>query len=578
MLKGNIIETDVLIIGAGIAGIRAAVEAHDQGADVILTTKGVFGKDGGAVWMAGWGYQAALYPPDSLDQHIKDTIIGGKFLTNQELVCEFLKLAPKTVEELDRWGVRLGKKEGKFFQAALPGETYPRSLTHRRFGELLGGEYRKALPRQIKIREKIKVLEDMIVVDLIKIDGVVIGAVSLDIRRGELAVIKAKSTILATGGYMACFEFTSANPTLTGDGHGMAYRAGAKMMDMEFIQFFPTIAIWPANVYGDVFPYSFLAIMRGYFYNRLGERFMEKYYPVEKDFAPREAASRAIIKEVREGRGSPHGGAYLSIRHLPKNLIDNVLESLKDNPFFLGLKEAGFDIRDDAIEVAPGAHYVQGGCWINLKCETNLPGLYAIGEVGSGGKDGADRLAGNALTFCMVMGYVAGREAVNRAKNVTNIPEIDDVHIKGIFEQVLAPVNREEGVRPSEVKRRIKKLMSSYMVFARKEEELESCIGEIERIRGELIPKLYTKAKTKRFNLEWIDALETRNMLDVSEMAMRAALMRRESRGLHEREDYPDQDPDWLKHIMIENRNGEMVLETEPVAFPYLKPGDKKGG
>jgi succinate dehydrogenase/fumarate reductase flavoprotein subunit len=181
------------------------------------------------------------------------------------------------------------------------------------------------------------------------------------------------------------------------------------MVGMEFIQFFPAAALWPRIVYRDHFPYTLLWRLRGIFYNSIGERFMERYYPVEKDFATREAMSRAIYREVKEGRGSPHGGAYVSFRHLPRNLINAFLEEMKDNPFMKALQEVGVDIREDAIEIGPAAHYVHGGCWINERCETNLEGLWAIGEVGAGGKDGADRLAGNALALLYGDGIYRGQ-------------------------------------------------------------------------------------------------------------------------------------------------------------------------
>ncbi len=570
MLQEETIETDVLIVGAGIAGIRAAIEADAQGASVVLTTKGVFGKDGAATWMAGSGYQAAMYPPDSLEQHAKDTIKGGRFLNNQELVYEFLKLAPMTVRELDRWGLRMAKKERKFLMWKLGGHTYPRSIQHVKVGELLGGEYRKVLPRQIRLRERIKVLDDIFLVDVIKKDNAVVGALMLDIREGDLKVIKAKSTILATGGFMGCYELTTANPTLCGDGHGVAYRAGARMMDMEFVQFLPNVPVWPPAVRGDAYGYTFVFLLRGQLYNKLGERFMERLYPVEKEFITREAIDRATVREIREGRGSPHGGVYLSFKHLPRSLIDDFLKPLKDNSFFIALKEAGIDIGEDGLEVAPAAHYVQGGCWINNKCETSLEGLYAIGEVGSGGKDGADRLAGNSLSFCMAMGIAAGREVAARAKAI-KMPQIEEAQVKDIRDQALAPMERGDGIGAQEIKRSIKKLMSNYMFFARKEDELGAALKEVEKIRSEMLPRLWVKAKTKRFNLDWLEALEARNMVDVGEMAMRAALMRQESRGLHERADYPNEDPEWLKHIIIEKVNKQMTLTTEGVTFPYLE-------
>jgi len=571
MIESHHLEADVFIIGGGIAGIRAAIEASQQGTSVLLANKGYVGQDGAAVWMAGGGYQAALNPPDSIEQHIRDTIKAGKYLNNQNLVQAFLSLAPESVQDLDRWGVRWKKEGGKYPQIRMPGETHPRSMLHTKTGEHLGGEYRKALSRRIRREKNVTLLNDMFIVDLIKNGEAVVGAVGLDMKEGEFRVILAKSTILATGGFMDCFEFTTANPTATGDGHGIACRAGARMINMEFIQFFPAAALWPANVYRDAYPYGLIYELYGILYNRLGERFMERYFPVEKDFATRQAQSRAIAREVREGRGSPHGGAYLAFRHLPRNLLDAYLRECWDVPFFRSLREAGVDIREDAIEIGPAAHYVQGGCWINELCETNLPGLYAAGEVGSGGKDGADRLAGNALPFCMTTGYVAGREAAHRAK-AHPMPKVDKGQLEAVCAEASSPMNQQDGIKPAELKKRIRRLMSNCMMFERKGEELERGIKELEHMRKEMLPRVGSSAKTRKFNLEWMEALEVRNMFDNAEMAMRSALMRTESRGLHERADFPNEDPLWLKHIIVSKKSNGLELTTEPVIFSFIKP------
>jgi succinate dehydrogenase/fumarate reductase flavoprotein subunit len=571
MIESHCMETDIFIIGGGIAGIRAAIEASQQGTSVLLANKGYLGQDGAVVWMAGGGYQVALNPPDSIDQHIRDTIKAGKYLNNQNLVQLFLNLAPESVHDLDRWGVRWKKEGGKYPQIRMPGETHPRSMLHTKTGEHFGGEYRKALPRRIRREKNVTLLHDTFVIDLLKNGEAVVGAVCLDIKEGEFRVVRAKSTILATGGFMDCFEFSTANPTATGDGHGIACRAGARMIDMEFIQFFPAAALWPANVYGDAYSYALIYELYGILYNRLGERFMERYFPVEKDFATRQAQSRAIAREVREGRGSPHGGAYLSFRHMPRNLLDAYLRECWNVPFFQSLREAGVDIREDAIEIGPAAHYVQGGCWVNELCETNLPGLYAAGEVGSGGKDGADRLAGNALPFCMAMGYVAGKEAAHRAKAIT-MPKIDEIQAEAICNEALAPLERKEGIRPTELKKRIRRLMSRCMMFERTGEELEKGIKEVESMRNEMLPRVWSSVKIKRFNLEWLEILEVRNMVDIAEMAMRSALMRTESRGLHERADFPNEDPLWLKHIIVSKKDNGLELATEPVVFTLLEP------
>jgi len=578
MKNNDVMHTDVLVLGGGIAGIRAAIEAHENGVNVILVNKGPFGRDGAAVWMAGDGFEAALYPPDSVDQHIEDTIKGGHFLNNQVLVKTFLSLAPQTVAEISKWGMRLAKDGDKFLQAKLPGHTYPRSIHHVHFGKMLGAEYRKILPRQVRKRKNIEVLEDHFFVDLLKNDDQVVGAIGLDLVTGNPVVINAKATILATGGFMGCYAFTTANATATGDGHGAAYRAGARMTGMEFIQCMPTTTLWPAVVRGDMFPYSLLNHLYAIFYNKFGERFMEKYYPVEKDWATREAAARAITKEVREGRGSPHGGAYLSLRHLPKNLLRDFLERNKDSEFLKSLRTINFDLTEDALEVGPGVHYVQGGCWIDEKCRTNLGGLYAIGEVGSGGKDGADRLAGNSLPFCMAMGMVAGKDAAESVKAAAEsgrsagMPEPDAEQVAGLTKKLHSPLDRTDGVSPHEVKDRVKEILGKHAIFERDAEGLNKGIKEIKDIKENLLPNLSTRAKAKTFNHEWTDALEAENMVNVAEMVLRAALMREESRGLHERKDFPETDPKWLKHTIIKKVDDNMSFSFEPVTFPYVQP------
>jgi succinate dehydrogenase / fumarate reductase, flavoprotein subunit len=562
-------KTDVLIIGSGIAGIRAAIEASERGVDVIQINKGAFCKDGAAAWMAGNGFQAALYAPDSASVHIEDTIKGGWYLNNQNLVKAFLSLGPKMVSDMEKWGVRLTKQDSKFYQLPFPGHSFPRSVCGKP-GLFLGPEYRKALYRQCKKRG-IKVREDFFVGDLLRSSDGVGGAIGLDLRTGAIEVYRAKSVILATGGFMGCYNFTTANPTATGDGHAMAYRAGVKMMDMEFVQFIPAAHLWPPNARGDIYPYLLWINLHPHFYNSLGERFLERYYPDKKEWVTREAAARAIMSEVRAGRGSEHGGAYMSFRHLPENLIDNFLQKAAGVHYFQKLSDAGFDIRRHAIEVAPGAHYVQGGCWINEKCETTCKGLYAVGEVGSGGKDGADRLAGNSITFCLAMGLVAGQEAALAARG-RSFPEIDRADVARLADKMLAPVKRKGGERPFAVKKVVRDLLSSHASLGREEAGLKQAVTQLQHVRAARLGVLATASKEPRFNLDWLDALEVGNMVDVAEMICSSALTRTETRGLHERIDYPKQDPSWLKHIMIRKVNDNLTIATEPVDFSVIQP------
>lgn len=563
------VKTDVLIIGSGVAGIRAAIEASERNVDVIVVTKGALCKDGASSWMAGNGFQAALYAPDSLDEHVRDTIVGGKYLNNQKLVKTFLAHGPKAVEDLSRWGVRFLRKGKKFNQISFPGHSHPRNLAGKP-GLFMGPEYRKTLFREMKKRN-IPVDEDVLIADLLLVGGEVAGAIGLDVRRGELKVYNAKSTVLATGGFMGCYNLTTATRMATGDGHGIAYRAGARMTSMEHIQFLPAATLWPLSLYGDPYPYLLWVSLHPLFYNNLGERFLERYYPDVKDWATREAAARAMVKEVKAGRGTPHGGTYMSFRHLPRNLLEEFLEKASGVDYLAKLKEAGIDIRYDAIEVAPGAHYVAGGCWINERCETSLKGLYAIGEVGSGGRDGADRLGGNSIPFCLAMGHIAGKEVSERAKGSRRL-KID----KGVVEQrsrnILAPMEGQNGKRPAEIKRAVRMIMSTYAYVERDGKGLKLAIEKLKKIREKDLGQMTTVAKNRIYNLEWVDALEAKNMVAVAEMVCRSALMREESRGLHQRADHPNPEPAWLKHILIEKGEEGMVFSTEPVEFPILKP------
>ncbi len=562
-------KADVLVIGGGIAGIRAAIEASESGVDVIILNKGAICKDGAAAWMAGNGFQVALYPPDSIETHIKDSIKAGWYLNNQTLVKTFLSLGPRVVSDMNKWGVRLAKEDDRFSQLPFPGHSLPRSVCGKP-GLFLGPEYKKALYRQIK-RRNIKVKEDFFSTDLLVHNNTVGGVVGLDLRSGSTEVFRAKSTILATGGFMGCYNFTTANPNLTGDGHAMAYRAGTKMMDMEFMQFMPGAHLWPANARGDIYPYLLWVNLHPQFYNILGERFLERYYPEKKEWVTREAAGRAIATEVREGRGSPHGGAYMSFHHLPENLINHFLERAAGVHYFEKLRDAGLDIRRDAIEIAPAAHYVQGGCWINERCETSYKGLYAVGEVGSGGKDGADRLAGNSITFCLAMGVVGGEEAARRAKEAP-LPEINKSDVEKLSQQIMSPLKSPKGKRPIEVKRKIREILSTYATLSRDETGLKTAIEQLKQIRENDIPAMATIAKHRTFNLDWLDALEVNNMLDVGELVCTSALTRPETRGLHERIDFPKADPGWLKHIMISKEGDGMKISTEPVDFCIIQP------
>lgn len=559
----SVVKADVLVIGAGIAGIFAAIEANDLGADVTLITKGLLGQDGAATWMAGYGLQAALYPPDSPEIHAQDTIKAGRFLNDQELVYTLTKEIPALVRKLNRWGVRYRKENGKFVMWRLPGETYPRVPALARAGQYAGHEYRRVLTKEIR-RRNIKVLEDIAIVDLLQSDGSVVGAVGLDIRQGSLNVFKAKSTILATGGHMGCYRVTTS-PCATGDGSAMAYRAGAEIADMEFADFYAYTAIWPPITVGEIWPTAFRYELNGILYNGVGDDFMRRYTGA-KNVPP-----MAIQREVQEGRGSAHGGAYLSIRHLPANLIRNFLDQMGGVKWLERLEAVGFDIYNDAVEVAPAGLCSFGGCNINLKCETNIHGLYAAGEIAAR-REGAYTTAGNSIPLCMALGCIAGRETARRASEI-EIPRIDEEQVDELYRNMLVPMEREEGLSPIQVKQAIQDILGEYAgLVGRTKERLEKGLSEIERLRQEDLTRLSVSAKNKKFNLEWAGAITVRNMTDITELIIRAALTRTESRGLHFREDFPEEHPEWLKRIIMVKRGEKVITTIEPVTFPYMKP------
>jgi fumarate reductase (CoM/CoB) subunit A len=572
-VEKELVEADVLIIGAGIAGCRAAIEAHRHGAEVILTTKGLFGKDAGATWMAANGYQCwGIYPDDTLDVHVEDTLRCGWFLNNQENVYAFLAHVPDTVIELLKWGCRFKMQEGRLLPEWQLGCSTKegRSISPAQwpYGEL-GFNYSRIFPRLIRTR-KITVLEDLFVIDLLTSGDTVIGAVGIDIRTGRFKVLSAKATVLATGGYQGLYKVTTANANLTGDGQAMALRAGVDMMDFEFNQTLP-VAVWPPEIAGYGIPFRLILYFDGRMYNSDNERFMAKWDPVKMERSTRAIISRAIFHEIKRGKASPHGGVYTSVTHKTKDFIQEKLKEHERTPAFVKLKQAGIDLTKDYVETAYGIHYCQGGCNVNPKCETDRPGLYAIGEVASGGKDGADRMMSNALPYCMSMGIIGGQEAAARAKAVERL-EIDDVQIERICRDALLPLQRERGVRVYEIKPLLQDIMTRETGYGRTEEGLKTALSEIERYKEEIIPQLYVANKSKRFNFEWINALEFKNLVLISECVIRNALLRTESRGLHDRWDYPSPDRDWVKNIHLRLVDGQLRQWTTPVEFAYWQP------
>lgn len=572
-IEKEIIETDVLITGAGIAGCRAAIEAHDSGAKVLLTTKGVFGKDCGATWMASAGYQCwGISPDDTLDVQVEDTIRCGWFLNNQENVYRFLAHVPDTAIELLKWGARYKMRDGQFapiWQLGCSTKKGRSIIPAQHPHGALGYIYSRIIPRVVRDRKRISIIEDLFIVDLLTNEGAVIGAIGIDIRTGSLKILKAKSTILATGGYQGLHKVTTANPNLTGDGQGVALRAEVDMMDFEFNQTLPA-ALWPPEIAGLTLPFTLIVNLDARMYNSNNERFLAKWDPERMEHSTRAILSRAIFHEIKDGRTSPHGGIYTAVTHHPKSFIKEKLKEWERRPAFLKLKQAGVDLSKDSIETGYALHYCQGGCNVNSKCETDKPGLYAIGEVASGGKDGADRMMSNALPYCMAMGIIGGKEAAQRAKTI-GTPKIDETQVKRLLLEALTPLERHEGIKVFSIKSQLQDLIAKETGYGRTEEGLKIALGEVTRYK-EVISKLCTVNKSKRFNFEWINVLEFKNLVLVSECIIRNALLRTESRGLHDRWDHMAPVPDWFKNIHLRLVDGELKQWATPVEFTYWEP------
>jgi succinate dehydrogenase/fumarate reductase flavoprotein subunit len=417
-------------------------------------------------------------------------------------------------------------------------------------------------------------MEDVFVTKLLMSDGQIAGAFGISLRDGQFLVFRSKLTILATGGCTQIYRKTDGSIDATGDGIILAYDAGADLMDMEFHQFFPLCCYTP--------PFEMhqqTGALRYYlhakFYNAIGEEFMEKYLPLSKDWGLRDATSRAIYLENKHGRGSPHGGAYIAVNHLPYNLLN---EWIKKHPISLlsKLEKFGIDIRRDALEVGPGSHYTMGGVRVNENCETRVPRLYAIGEVAAG-MDGAERIDGGpAITWCLSMGYIAGKRV---AKQVSDLDwlQVDLDQVKEEQEKISSFMKRRRGIKGFEITNKIKDIMWEYCALVRDGEGLKKGFSLIQEIKENDLPRICVPDSSRVFNKGWIEAFEATNLLELSEMAIRAAIMREETRKSHYRTDFPKRDDKkWLKNIIVKKEGEKMVFTTASPVITRLKPPEEE--
>jgi succinate dehydrogenase / fumarate reductase flavoprotein subunit len=590
-------EHDVLVVGAGGAGLRAAIEAAHGGASVGLVCKSLLGK--AHTVMAEGGVAASLANVDDRDNwqvHFADTMRGGQYLNNWRMAELHAKEAPDRVKELEAMGAVFDRTpDGKILQRNFGGHKYPR-LAH--VGDRTGLEIIRTL-QDFAIHQSIDVHMECTIVSLLKDGNRVAGALGYDRERGRFKLFSAKAVVLATGGIGRAFTVTSNSWEYTGDGQSLAYNAGASLQDMEFVQFHPTGMVWPPSVRG-ILVTEGVRGEGGILVNREGRRFMfedvpENYRSQTADneeegwrytqgdksarrppeLLTRDHVARAIIKEVREGRGSPHGGVFLDISWI-RSKLPNAEEHIKKKlpSMYHQFKQlADIDITKEPMEVGPTTHYVMGGIRVDADTQmSTVPGLFAAGECGAG-LHGANRLGGNSLSDLLVFGMRAGKYATEYAGRQST-PRADAQQADAIVQAALAPFERSGGENPYQVEHDLQAMMQELVGIVRREEEMRRALDALKTLKERAAKVSVTG--NREYNPGWHTALDIQNLLTVSEIIARAALERKESRGGHFRDDFPEKDPNYGKFNIVIKRgsSGEMLVTREPI--PEMREDLKK--
>ncbi len=552
------VESDILIIGAGGAGLRAAIEASENNKSVVIVSKSILGK--AHTVMAEGGIAASLGNVDKEDNwkvHFADTYIEGVYINNWKMVEIFAKEAPDRIYELERYGALFDRTpDGRILQRAFGAHTY-RRLCH--VGDRTGLELIRTLEDKV-LHTNARILDEMVITKIVVEGGKVKGAIGFSMREGRFYVFQCKALIIASGGSGRVFKVTSNSWESTGDGLAIAFRAGAELKDMEMVQFHPTGMVWPPSVRGLLVTEGVRG-EGGILVNKEGERFMLRYSPKKKELDARDVVARCIYREITEGRGTEHGAVYLDITHKGFKFIYDKLPSMYNQ-----FKDfAGVDISKERMEVAPTTHYHMGGIKVDPEEEsTNVPGLFAAGEAASG-LHGANRLGGNSLADLLVFGRRAGIGASHYADGVKFSPISED-EVQKEIERVEQFTKRKNPINPYELIEELRQNMSSKVGIIRNEKDLTDALSVIRQIKGKL--DRIGVAGGVRFNPGLIACLELENMVQNAELMVWAAIERKESRGAHTRSDYPGTKDEFLKNIVFKLENGQAKMTMEPVLKP----------
>jgi succinate dehydrogenase/fumarate reductase flavoprotein subunit len=546
--------TDVLVVGAGGAGMYAAIAAARKGASVLLLDKGQVGR-GGATIMAQMTVAVALgeQEPDSVSLHLEDTLKAGRGLCNEELSTLLCEDGPQRIREMEAWGTRWARENGHIKQEMAPGHSVKRCC----YVDFLntGPAVAATLRRKVSEIETIRRISNIAVVEIVVSDGRARGAVALDMVTGEFVTIHAKAVILAAGGLTKLYKRNSASANMGGEAYALALWAGAELVDMEFVQFFPIGHLAPRLVGMDPIMWDpFRYKLGGKLLNGEFEEFIDRYGSTDfgKYNATRDIAAYAILKEVEAGRGTPHGGAYLDFRHLPETQLRAAFGPVIDR-----LLANGIDLTKSPVEVGPMAHYHMGGVRVDVNLRTRVEGLYAAGEA-VGGANGANRLSGNAITEAFVFGERAGSAAAEAIKDSRS--EWSENLAGEALERLrrFGPDSKRDGAAPVALQTELQTLMWEKAGPFRTGERLSAALGRIAELRQEDLSRLRIGG-SRRFNLDWHDAFELRAMLATAEAVVRSALARTESRGAHQREDFPGPDDAFLKNQVLEMKGGKVA-------------------
>jgi succinate dehydrogenase/fumarate reductase flavoprotein subunit len=573
---------DVLVVGSGAAGLMAAVAAAESGQHTVLLTKGQAARSGATATITGdccvagrtcadlLGLKADRH--DTEEEFFEDTVVGGKFLNDQRLAEVMIAEIGPILKRMCENGMHLGDP----FRG--PGHRTARGVW------VSGMELMQTL-RKFLVRHQVKVREEFFATDLLLNDGVVAGVAGIDQRTGDIAALNAKAVVLATGGAMMVYPLQTAPEELTGDGHSLALRGGAELIDMEMIQFLPCVLMDPPIWRGIQFPWLIgpQSGVRAWLLNRFGERFMAKWDPVNMEFTTRDLISIACMKEIVEGRGGPNNGIYVSWAHLPRNIIEFAIKwyfrtDLRGDGYWEGFdfSELIEDIKNgSAVEVTTASHFFMGGIAIDENCATRVPGLFACGEV-AGGVHGANRLSGNATSQILVQGNRAGLAATAYAKrNVA--PQIPRAKWTSVKDELAAPLGRRQGLFPHEIKQQLQILANFKVGMLRSRTSLHEALEATRQIR-QALSSVRCRATERRYNKEWVEALECRSMVDSLEATILCASAREESRGAHYRDDFPEQnDVEPPRNGLVTFFEGQLRHQFRPIRAHRMQPPRAKG-